>query len=29
MGSTATLGNNFLNRYLVDFRVLEQTLLLR
>jgi len=29
MGSTATLGNNFFNRHVVDFRVLEQTLLLR
>ena len=29
LGSTATLGNNFFNRHVVDFRVLEQTLLLR
>ena len=29
MGSTATLGNYFFNRHVVDFRVLEQTLLLR
>ena len=29
LGSTATLGNNFFNRHVVHFRVLEQTLLLR